>query len=299
MRSSGNGDNWNVEIDAPSRKVKSYFEESLIAAEMVYEKRQGQMHITYSGGLDSEYALSLFLRLGIPITPVIMNMTLPDGTNNNIETKYAYEFCESKKLSPKIVDLNFKEFVDSGKLLDICLTAECCRPELAASFWLAEQLDGTVVTGNDPPHMKLNKEDNLWYLDEEEFIHSQFIYWRKKNMEGTPFLLSYTSEMMLAFLIDPTIEQLANHAFPGKLGTNSSKVHVFNKGSDFNLVQRTKRTGYEDFYEHDFFNHPDIQTVLSWKDKWFGTSDHQYHKVVERLSNGISSKEFMISPERV
>lgn len=299
MRSSGNGDDWCVEIDPPTRKVKTYFEESLIAAEMVYEQRNGPMHITYSGGLDSEYALSLFLKLGIPITPVIMNMTLPDRTDNSIETTYAYKFCESKNLTPKIVDLDFNNFVDSGKLVDICLTAKCCRPELAASFWLAEQLDGTVVTGNDPPHLKLNSGDNLWYLDEEEFIHSQFTYWGKKGIDGTPFLLSYTPEMMLSFLIDPTIEKLANHEFSGKLGTNSSKVYVFNNGSDFNLEQRTKRTGYENFYEHDFFKHPDIQTVISWKDKWFGTSDHQYHKVVEKLSNGISSKEYMISPERV
>jgi len=36
-------------------------------------------------------------------------------------------------------------------------------------------------------------------------------------------------------------------------------------------------------------NHPDIQTGISWKDKWKGTSDHQYHDVVAKLSSGNSS----------
>jgi hypothetical protein len=86
------------------------------------------------------------------------------------------------------------------------------------------------------------------------------------------------------------MKKLANHEFPGKLGTNSTKVHVFNKDSGFNLEQRVKQHGYEMVEKSDIFNHPAIQTVISWKDKWKGTSDHQYHKVVAKLCSGISSK---------
>jgi hypothetical protein len=86
------------------------------------------------------------------------------------------------------------------------------------------------------------------------------------------------------------MEKLANHGFPGKLGTNSTKVYVFNKDSGFNLEQRIKQSGYEIAERSPIFNHPDIQTVISWKDKWKGTSDHQYHDVVAKLSSGQSSK---------
>ena len=37
----------------------------------------------------------------------------------------------------------------------------CAQWQIPANMWLVEQLSGTVITGNDPPHMKLNKEDNL------------------------------------------------------------------------------------------------------------------------------------------
>jgi hypothetical protein len=94
---------------------------------------------------------------------------------------------------------------------------------------------------------------------------------------------------MLAFLIDPTIEKLANHEFPGRLGTNSSKVHVFNRGTGFNLEQRVKQHGYEHVETSSIFQHPDMQTVMSYKNKWLGTSDHQYHKVVKTLSSGLTS----------
>jgi hypothetical protein len=290
MRSSGAGDTWTVEIDPANRPVKTYFEEACIAAEMIWAQKQGQLYVTYSGGLDSEFVLSVFLHMGMDIKPVIMNLNTHDGISyNSFESKYAYDFCASKNIKPIVVDLNFDEFVQSGQMLSIAEPIKCSSISLPASMWLVSQLDGTVMTGNDPPHLKLNQTDNKWYLDEEELIHTQFRYWKNNNVEGTPFFLSYTPELMLSFLVDPTIEQLANHKFPGKLGTNSSKVHVFNNGNDFNLVQRTKRTGYEMIFRSDIFKHPDCAIVNSWQPLYWGTSDHQYHDAVQKLSNGIVS----------
>lgn len=291
MHSSGNGPTWSVEINPPTRVVKSYFEETKIACGLIYEQRSAPLQLCYSGGLDSEYVLSVLLHLGIPVEVVIMNTQY-----NYHETKYAFKFCEAKNITPTIVDLDYDKFVESGKLIEIAESMCCAQWQIPANMWLVEQLTGTVIIGNDPPHMKLNKEDNLWYLDEEEVIHSQFNFWRNRDILGTPFLLSYTPELMLSFLLDPTMEKLANHGFPGKLGTNSTKVHVFNKDSNFNLEQRVKQHGYENAEKSLIFNHPDIQTVISWKNRWGGTSDHQYHTVVEKLSSGKSSKAFSVCP---
>jgi hypothetical protein len=166
---------------------------------------------------------------------------------------------------------------------------ECAAYQIPCNMWLASQLDGTVITGNDPPHMK-KKDDGLWYLDEEEIIHSQFNYFNKYNVYGTPFFLSYTPELMLSFLIDPTMRLLANNGIQGKLGTNSTKVHVFNNnGGAFKLENRVKQHGYEQVEKSEIYNHPDIQLVNTWKEKWYGSSDHQYHKVVETLENGYTA----------
>ena len=97
---------------------------------------------------------------------------------------------------------------------------------------------------------------------------------------------------MLSFLLDPTMQKLANHGFPGKLGTNSTKVEVFNRDSEFNLENRIKKCGYELVEFNEIYTHPNIQTVKSWESKWKGTSDHQYHEVVEKLSSGKTSNSF-------
>ena len=284
LRSSGNGPTWTVEIDPPRRPVRSYYEETLIAAEMLWERKQSKLQLCYSGGLDSEYVLSILLKFGMTVEVVIMRTQY-----NYHETQYAFKFCEARNIKPTIIDLDYDKFVESGKLLEIAESMKCAAFQIPCNMWLASQLDGTVITGNDPPHLKLNPKDNLWYLDEEEIIHSQFNYWKMHGLEGTPFLLSYTPEQMLAFLVDPAIEKLANHGFPGRLGTNSTKVEVFNRGTGFNLEQRTKQNGYEHVETSQIFQHPDIQTIVSRKDRWLGTSDHQYHKVVKTLSSGLTS----------
>jgi len=221
MRSKGNGSTWCVEIDPPSRPVLSYWEEVKIICGLIYEQRTSPLQLCYSGGLDSEFVLATLLDLGIPVEVIIMSTQY-----NYHETKYAFRFCEAKNIKPTVVDLDYDWFVKSGQLLEIANSMKCAAWQIPANMWLAKQLDGTVLTGNDPPHMKLNQKNNLWYLDEEEIIHSQFNFWKEHNILGTPFLLSYTPESMLSFLIDPTMEKLANHGFPGKLGTNSTKVYV-------------------------------------------------------------------------
>lgn len=285
MRSQGNGPTWCVEIDPPTRPVKSYWEETKIACEMIWEQRTAPLQLCYSGGLDSEYVLAALRHLGMQVEVIIMSTKY-----NWHETKYAYKFCAENHITPTIIHLDYDKFVESGEFLTIAEKIKCASWQIPTNMWLASQLDGTVITGNDPPHMKLNTQDNLWYLDEEEIIHSQFNFWQQNNILGTPFLLSYTPELMLSFLLDPTMEKLANHGFPGKLGTNSTKVHVFNRDSGFNLEQRVKQHGYEMVEKSHIFNHPDIQTVISWKDRWKGTSDHQYHDVVAKLLSGTSSK---------
>jgi hypothetical protein len=277
LKSSGHGKTWHVEIDPPTRKVGSYYEETVIAAELIWAKKQGTLYLCYSGGLDSEFVLNVFLSLGMKIKPVIMQTQY-----NYPETKYAYKMCMKKNLDPVVIPLDYDNFVKSGKFLEIASQVDCAAYQMSANMWIISQLDGTVITGNDPPHMK--KCNDKWYMDEEEVTHALFSYYKKNNIYGTPFFLTYTPELMTSFLIDPTIQLLANNKIPGKTGSNSSKVHVFNNNNGkFELEQRTKLTGYELVELSPIFNHPDIQLVNSWRERLWGSSDHEYFELVNKL----------------
>ena len=278
IRSSGSGINWTVQIDGPVRPIKSYYEETVNVAEIVWSQKQGNLFLCYSGGLDSEYVLAVFKSLGMPITPVIMRTQY-----NHHETQYAFKYCDENSITPVVIDLDYDKFVESGEFLKIATEYKIAAYQLPSNLWLTTQIDGTVITGDSNPHLFLHN-DNKWYVDEIEPVYSQFEFFKRNNIHGTPFFLSYTSEQYFAFLTDPTMVALARNHIPGKTGSYSSKVHVYNNQDKFKLEQRVKKHGYEIVEQSPIFNHPDIQLVNSWKDKWWGSSNHEYFKLIEGLS---------------
>ena len=157
-------------------------------------------------------------------------------------------------------------------------------------MYVASLLDGFSLLGNDPPYMRL-EPNNVWVLEELEYIHSLQRYYKKYNVNGCPFLLSYTPEMMLAFLLDPIVVKLGTGQLLGKKGSNSTKSYVFNNGSNFNMPiydfvtkSRVKFTGYEKIYHSDIMNHPNMKIFEEFFKKWNGEYLESYHDVVKRLS---------------
>ena len=293
IRGSGSGDTWHVDIDPPKRKVGTYFQETLLAMEHVNAVRNGEIQLLYSGGLDSEYVARVLLHLGIKFTPVIIQLknVKENSIYNDHDTAYAFDFCKSHNLTPKIYDLDFDKFVSSGQWRTIAESVECCAIAVPATLYVASQLDGFTILGNDPPYLRYEKETDKWYLEELQYIHSILRYYKKFNLNGCPFLLSYTPEMMLSFLLDPKIVALGNNMFPGKKGSNSTKSYVFNNGSGFNMdvydfdkKTRIKYTGYEKIYRSDILKHPNMGDLKSYTQKWNGEYLEPYQNAVTRLS---------------
>jgi hypothetical protein len=289
---TGHGETWHVNIDPPKRKVKTYFEETLEAVEYVYANKTGRFQVLYSGGLDSQYVCEVLLRLGMDFEPIIIELT---GTKiksyNGYDTKFAYEFCEAKNLKPTVYELDIEKFVESGLNIEIAESVTCCSFALPATMHIASKLDGFTLMGNDPPYMRFEK-GQVWMLEELEYIHSLQRYYRKYNLNGCPYLLSYTPEMMLSFLLDPSIVKLGTGQLPGKTGSNSTKSEVFNRGSNFNLPSydfvtktRVKQTGYELLYRSELVNHPNVQIFFKeYRKKWNGEYLEPYVDAVKRLS---------------
>jgi hypothetical protein len=283
LRTSGSGATFHAEIDPPKNKNTDFHTTSIKVAEQVYQSRQGKLYLMYSGGVDSEYILNLFLSLGIEIIPVIIRLT---PFYNDHDVKYAFDFCESKKLKPIVVDLNFDNFVKSGRIVEIAEEFKIGAYQLPSTFSCLDQLDGTVVMGSHgPPHLTLDQKTNTWMVDEIEPLHTVLKYFEKNKINGCPYFLVHTPEQYLSFLQHPIMQELANHKFPGKLGNNSTKGLVYNDVSGFNLITRQKYTGYENVENSEIFNHPNLKIFKEFKDQWWGVYQEPYYNLISRLRN--------------
>jgi hypothetical protein len=226
----------------------------------------------YSGGVDSEYALSIFLSLGMDITPVIINL---NPNYNDFDIKYATDFCNRKNITPLIVNLDFDQFVKSGKFLEV---SKICRSEVyhrAATAYVAGQLDGTVLLGDGEPYIKKDSNDN-WNIEIYEHDYAVWNYFIAKGIYGTAHFNRYTPQMMASFLNDQRMRDLAAGKFPGKLDSNSSKWIVYNNQSGLGLVERKKYNGLEIIETQNIFQHEDFKTLELKRKEWLGIWTKDY-----------------------
>ena len=277
---SGMGSTFSVLFDELSKQYDNYFVESCRAAKEVYDLKQGKVYMLYSGGVDSEYALSIFLSLGMDLTPVIINLN-PDY--NDFDIKYATDFCDKKNITPLIVNLDFDQFVKSGKFLEV---SKICRSEIyhrAATAYVAGQLDGTVLLGDGEPYIKKDSNDN-WNIEIYEHDYAVWNYYVAKGIYGTTHFNRYTSEMLLSFFADERMVELANNIVPGKLSSNSSKFIIYNRNGDFNLEERPKYHGYEKIETSEIFKHDAFRELEIIGKEWNGVHSTNYFEFMKQCA---------------
>lgn len=109
--------NWfkvNYGLDSPSnfsidsniqQEVKqiNFIEAADYTANLISEN-YNNIHISLSGGLDSEFVAKTFLKNKLKFTPVV----LVNETNEH-ESFYAFKFCKDNNLTPKILDFRGSE----------------------------------------------------------------------------------------------------------------------------------------------------------------------------------------------
>jgi hypothetical protein len=251
----GTSESWNIDLKSCQRAPGTFHEELIINAEIIRSLSDLPIYLMYSGGIDSEYILDIFLSLKIPITPVIIKLS----NYNAYDVDFATRYCESKSITPIIIDINFDHFVTSGKFLEIATDIECPVYQYPSIFYAAGKLDGIILKGSDEPHFaKINDE---WVFDEMERIYTVARWYEKYNIEGTPSFLNWSAETLLSFMNDSDITSLFNDKWPGRMGTNFLKPAIWSRVSQ--LTHRDKKDGFENIRQSPIFQHPDIQSILS------------------------------------
>lgn len=277
LRHSGSGETFACEFDRLPHIHGNYYQESVLAAEEIDALKTGDLHILYSGGIDSEFALAVFLELGIKIKPVVIRLN-PHYNDHDIE--YALEFCRSRGVTPTIIDIDFDWFVSSGKILEIATEARSSVYHRSATAWAAAQLDGTVICGDGEPYIRLNL-DKSWKIEIDEHDYVVYNYMKLKGIPGTVHFNRYRAEQYAAWITDPRMSALADNRLPGKLGSNSSKHIMYNRHSPFKLVERAKYTGYEKIEQCEIFNHPNIVELVKQGKQYQGLAAFDYHEFIK------------------
>ena len=277
-RSSGSCDTFTVEIDPITRTAGSFCEEVILNCQEIYENREGPVYCMYSGGIDSELLMEIFLDQGMPVTPVIVKMNSDFNTH---DISWALQFCEQKNINPIVCDINVDHFIRSGEVLELAKLCKTSSYQYLSTIKAALTIDGTIVTGHDEPYIGLDQSNNTWYYYEKEKWCAWANLFNSNILTGTSCPLSWSAETLAAFMINPTIKKLGTNGIPGKLGTYSSRKHVY--GQMYPMADRSKYTGWEKIDDSILFQNEFLQEVIKLETVYNGEFKIEYTQLVKLL----------------
>jgi len=102
------------------------------------------IYVALSGGLDSEYVLTTFCRLGIQVTPII---AICEG--NELERQYAFRVCKTLGVTPITIEYSNHDLVSGMVRVNKMFRGRAIYA--ITTFLLAEYIkdrDGILVTGD-------------------------------------------------------------------------------------------------------------------------------------------------------
>lgn len=270
------GSQWKIKLKPCSRTiVESFHGESIRAAKIIYEQRQSPITLLFSGGLDGEYMIRVFQTAKIPFNVAIISY----GTYNQHDTVYAYEFCKSHNILPIVVDVDIKDFIESGRIVDVATTAKCCAYQMPSIMYGLTKLDGTLIMANGEPYIK--KYDTEWRWQETERVNSYMNWFKQQGLDGTPDFLRYTPEMTLSFIADPVMTNIVNDPYTGKLSSRTSKHNLYSR--NYTFAPRPKYTGWEEIEKTSLMDNEAFNEIEKLKDMYNGQYEIEYSDLIKSL----------------
>ncbi len=240
---SNNTMRWNITITESMLEIANSFslkEHCKLAIETMSPHIGENPAICFSGGIDSQTVVDSFLFA--ERTPEIVILKFQDNLNSQ-DVDHALAFCETRKLKPKIFDIDVIRFLNN-KLYDFAISNGISSPQFATHLYFAEKLkysgySSAIFGGN----CLFQYDDGDWYTPTKEETD-----WYKyaKNIDF-PIIGSFWSQ-------DWRLSLYATICMPlGKKDINyQSKVDGYrNMGYDV-IPQNQKYNGFENvkkYYE--------------------------------------------------
>lgn len=279
-RVSGSKETFTVDIDRAQRGIGRYCDELLLNAVEIYDKKETKnIYCMYSGGIDSELVMEVFLHLGITIIPVIVEL---DPNFNNHDLSWAKAFCNKHNIEPLIFKINIQQFIESGEILNLAKLTETYAYQYLSSIKAALSLDGTVITGQDEPTIQLDADTGNWVFSERERWCAWAKLYDRGVLKGTSCFLSWSAETLLSFLLEPSVKQAYNNKLPNVTNTFPLRRYVY--GYMFPMKIRPKYTGWENVDNHPLLLHPTMKEVANLQNTFNGKFDIECKRLIQQMT---------------
>lgn len=252
----------------PRLPLGTFYEETIKQIKYINENKTKPINLFLSGGLDSEYTIHAFKELNIDANVICYRLIGEDMIYNTVDLSYALKTCKKLNIEPIIYDFNLEDYIRSGKCVEDSKFYNWTHPNVIHYLTfinIVSNFDGCNICSGEFHILMMNTISNEFDITISYNQYRYYQIWKELKLEGTPFFLSYSSEMLFAFLTDSEIIKLKNHEYPGRTAQDSSKGIVYNRGNKFNLEpynyvtgSRIKLNGHEEWQKRSLYHHPNL-----------------------------------------
>jgi len=220
-------------------KPLSYYEELYENARNIRDIIQGPLDLLFSGGIDSEVILRIYLDLKIPINVYIFRY---ENMFNYREYNHAIRICTELNVKYKIIDFNLKKFFENDAY-DIWTKCYCNSSGWLPLMKMTSYLDNTPIVGRGDPYWQ-KQINGEWLFEIDEGAKFWTTYHKKINRIAITDWYEYRPEIIISHFQLTRIKTLIDNRQPGKLSSFSNKC-LIHKDYWKDIIIRPKMTGFE------------------------------------------------------
>lgn len=238
------------EIDKDHFRTSSYQNELKRTADLIYQDYGKDFALFLSGGTDSEIVLRNFLDIGIK--PTCYTIKFKDDYNAD-DVNEAIDLAKELNVPLHLIDFDVKDFYNSGEASEFGQQLQCTQVTYLVVYHSILKIGLPSVMGGELLlRRNINTEPSSWYFCIRENEDGSAMRFSKKfNVPLVNEYFSYTPELMLYYLEDPSIQSLVSNRLNYKLSSVSSKNEILKRLVP-DIRVRKKTHGYEKLLGFNF-----------------------------------------------
>lgn len=146
-----------------------------------------KVNVCLSGGIDSQFALSIMKRLGKQVHVYIFQFLWEDNVFNSPDVLHAIRYCERFDHAYTVIDIDYKNFLHTNQHLKICRLYKARSPQIALQLKMIDLITDTetpVILGGDVPLLEYDKNSetsNVIGISYQPYMTNAFLNYSQAN----------------------------------------------------------------------------------------------------------------------
>jgi hypothetical protein len=230
-------------VDDTYYKKTTFREELYRTADSVRRELGKDLVLFLSGGTDSEIVLRNFLDIGFKPRCVVLDFV---GGYNRLDVVEAENIAKELDVSLEKIPFDVIDFYRSGKANHFASEIQCTQITYLMVYYSVYKLSAPSVMGGEVLLTRnVSNNNSFWYYTFRENEDASAM--RFSNRYGIPLVnewFSYTPELLLCYLENPSIKELISNKHNYKLTSVSSKNRIL-KELYPEIREKVKTHGFE------------------------------------------------------